>query len=187
MVPAGLLSRETSFLGLQMLTSCCVLMWSFLCAQAFLVTSYKDTRPIGLGPHLCGLTNIASLKALNTNTITSRGRVSICGLQVDIIQSITVGHLRSPQANQEPSPLFTSTGLCCWLVLRPATLRTSAGLLRRVGLYVKKGAKQQQNPHEQHKKCGVFCDGDHTRQSCLLTCITTEMTRSNRVNKRKAF
>lgn len=55
-VLAGLVSSEASVLGLKKLPSSCVLLWSFLCAPASLVSvcvqifsSYEDTSWVVLG------------------------------------------------------------------------------------------------------------------------------------------
>ena len=54
-------------------------------------SSYKDTRPIGLGTHtydLINITLITSLKSLSPNTVTLDNRISTYELKGDTIQPI---------------------------------------------------------------------------------------------------
>ena len=48
----GLVSREAILPGLQVATFSLCPTWPFLCAHSYVFSSaYKDTSPMGLGPH----------------------------------------------------------------------------------------------------------------------------------------
>lgn len=92
-VPAALVSGVAFLLDLQtsIFLLCPHLVFSlWLCIPALLSSSYKDSSPIGLRPHLILIT---SFTALSPNAVTLGLRLQHTSVGGDIIQSITEPNL----------------------------------------------------------------------------------------------